>query len=131
MTKIHYLSAAILLASVSIAQAQTQIQTIPPAPVTQGATSIDKNQDANKSNGAADQGLNNAGTRLSTNAQKIAEKRATAKDTAADARKKAARMKKAKHLKKVERSEQAKQPAKIDQPTRIDRPALIDRPSRP
>jgi hypothetical protein len=58
MVKMTHLIAAILLASVSVAYAETSGQPVQPA--SQGAASVEKNLDANKSGGKADKGLTTA-----------------------------------------------------------------------
>lgn len=58
MNKMSTLLAAMLFASVSVAHAETSGQ--PTDPASNGAKSVQKNLDANHSNGKADKGLNNA-----------------------------------------------------------------------
>ncbi len=56
--KMAHVVAALVFGSVSVAHAATQGQ--PSQPASQGATSVEKNLDANKSGGKADKGLNTA-----------------------------------------------------------------------
>lgn len=58
MVKMTHLIAAILSASVSVAYAETSGQ--PTQPASQGAASVEKNLDANKSGDKADKGLTTA-----------------------------------------------------------------------
>lgn len=58
MNKMSTLLTALLFASVSFAHAETSGQ--PAQPAATGAASVQRNLDANKSNGNADKGLNTA-----------------------------------------------------------------------
>ena len=58
MNKMSTLLTALLFASISFAHAETSGQ--PAQPAATGAASVQKNLDANKSNGKADKGLNTA-----------------------------------------------------------------------
>ncbi|OIR03332.1 hypothetical protein GALL_146040 [mine drainage metagenome] len=58
MNKMSTLLTALLFASISFAHAETSGQ--PTQPAATGAASVQKNLDANKSNGKADKGLNTA-----------------------------------------------------------------------
>ncbi len=58
MIKTSHFIAAVLSASVSVAQAETSGQPVQPA--SQGAASVEKNLNVNKSGGKADKGLTTA-----------------------------------------------------------------------
>lgn len=117
MIKMSHLATALLLASISVAHAETGNQ-----PVTQGEASVDKNLSKDKDN----KGLQTADKRLEANEAKIAAKRAEA-DKREDARnrkkkeEKHDRMKKGDHD-KMERHERMERPEKIERPDKIERP---------
>lgn len=103
MIKMSHLVTALLFASVSVAHAQ-EATGQPTQPATQGATSVQNNLDANKSNGKADKGLNTAETNI------------TAKHKKAD-----------KSKGKTEKVEHA---AKPDHPAKVDRPTMPEHPGK-
>ncbi len=96
MNKMSTLLAALLFASISVAHAETSGQ--PTQPASTGATSVQNNLTANKSDGHADKGLNTA------------EKNITA--THGKAEKAEGKAEKAEHIAKVDR------PAKPERPGR-------------
>ena len=105
MIKMSHIVAALVFASISVVQAQAANE-----PVTQGATSVNKNL----SNDPDNKGLQKASEQLKENEAKIAEKRATADKTASDAKNKKAsheRMEKSGHD-KAERPEKMERPGK-------------------
>lgn len=75
MIKISHIAVALMLASVSVALAANE-------PVSQGATSVDKNLSTNLDN----KGLQTASEQLKKNETKVAAKRAKADSTAKDAK---------------------------------------------
>lgn len=100
MNKMSTLLAALLFASVSVAHAETSD---PTQPASTGATSVQNNLTANKSNGKADQGLNTAETNITAKHGKADKSKGTAE--------------KAEHTAKPDR------PAMPERPDRIERPA--------
>lgn len=71
MIKMSQFIAAILLASVSVAHAETSGQPVQPA--SQGAASVEKNLDVNKSGGKADKGLTTAEKNITAKHKKSKE----------------------------------------------------------
>ena len=116
MIKMSHLATALLLASISVAHAETTNQ-----PVAQGEASVDKNLSKDKDN----KGLQTADKRLEANEAKIAEKRAEA-DKREDAKNKNKKEEKHEHMEKHDH-DKMERVAKID---KIDRPARIERPGK-
>ncbi len=110
MIKMSSLAAALLFAFVSSAYADTQT-----SPTSQGATSVQKNLDANKSKGQADKGLNNALTHITAqhgNSGAAGENAGTAEKSERVA-----------HAERHENMAAAERPARIERPARVERPA--------
>lgn len=112
MTKLKLISVAILLATASVAHAQTAA----PLPGDQGISSVNKNLEKNPDN----KGLQNADDKLKQNQIKHkaqAEKRLEKKEE---------------HMeRKTERNEtHTEHHEAVERPARIERPAKIDRPGK-
>lgn len=107
MIKISHIVTALLIASVSVAQAETTNQ-----PVAQGAASVDKNLSKNPDN----KGLQNASEQLKENEAKIAEKRAD--KTSDDAKHKKDKKDKREHMEKGRGHDKMGRPAKPERPAR-------------
>ncbi len=109
MNKIAYVSAALLFAAATVAQAQTT----PPAPVSQGAASVNKNLAKDPDN----KGLQTASEQLKENEAKIAAKRTEQtrkRETHSESTE-------ASHA-KTERSETMERHEKVERPARMERP---------
>ena len=100
MNKMSTLLAALLFASISAAYAETSGQ--PTQPTSTGATSVQNNLTANKSNGKADQGLNTAETNITAKHGKADKSKGTAE--------------------KAEHAVTPDRPAMPERPDRIERP---------
>jgi hypothetical protein len=114
MIKISHIATALLLASISVAHAETANQ-----PVSQGAASVNKNLSKDPDN----KGLQNASERLKENEAKVAAKRADADKKSDDAKLK--RHKEEKH----EKHEEHERMEKVNHDN-IERPAKPERPAR-
>ncbi len=119
MIKMSHLATALLLASISVAHAETTNQ-----PVAQGEASVDKNL----SKDADNKGLQTADKRLEANEAKIAEKRAEA-DKREDAKNKNKKEEKHEHMEKHDH-DKMERVAKVDKIDKIERPARIERPGK-
>lgn len=120
MIKSGLVISALLLLSASVANAET---TPPPAPGSQGAASVQRNLDANKSGGKADKGLTNAEQRITAEHGKAGE----AKEEKKEAKKERKEEKKERKEEKKERVEKAEHHEHQD---RMERPAKPERPGK-
>ncbi len=109
MIKLSHIATALLLASISVAHAETANQ-----PVSQGAASVNKNLSKDPDN----KGLQNASEQLKENEAKVAEKRATAKKTSDDAKHKRNREEKHEHTEKTNHDTMMERPTKPERPAR-------------
>lgn len=109
MIKIAHVTALILLASASVALAETTH----PAPITQGVASVNKNLVKDPDN----KGLLNASEQLKENQLKQAEKRTEqSRKRVARSERKEERHKRMERSEKMERHEMTERPAKIERP---------------
>ncbi len=101
MIKTSHIAIALLIASVSVAYAQTPPAQTPPAPAAQGDASVDKNLSKNPNN----KGLQNADQKVEANEAKAAAKRAEAKEERKEMHKKNRREEKHERMEREERME--------------------------
>ncbi len=106
MIKLSHIATALLLASISVAHAETANQ-----PVSQGAASVNKNLTRDPDN----KGLQNAAERLQENEAKVAAKRAAAEQKSDEAKHKKNREEK--HERTMNR-DKMERPAKPERPGR-------------
>lgn len=109
MIKLSHIATALLLASISVAHAETANQ-----PVSQGAASVNKNLTKNPDN----KGLQNAAERLQENEAKVAEKRAAAEQKSDEAKHKKNREEKHDRMERTNRDKMMERPAKPERPGR-------------
>jgi Skp family chaperone for outer membrane proteins len=107
MIKMSHLVAALLFASVSVAHA-ADTSGKPTQPAAQGATSVQNNLDADKSDGKADKGLTTAKTNITAKHKKTDKHGKTVSGA------------------KAEKADHATMP---DHPAAPDRPAVPDHPA--
>jgi hypothetical protein len=110
MIKMSHIATVLLLASISVAHAQTPLAQTPPKPAAQGDASVDKNLNKNPDN----KGLQTADKKVEANEAKAAEKRAEHKEA-----------------RKEERKEERKKDRKEDKHERMERHEKMERPAKP
>jgi hypothetical protein len=117
MIKPSLVISALLLLSASVANAET---TTPAAPGSQGAASVQKNIDADKSGGKADKGLTNAEEHITTEHGKAKDGKDEKKEAKKE-RKEDKKEAKKEHMEKAEHHEHK---------DRMERPAKPERPGK-
>jgi hypothetical protein len=106
MIKMSHIATALLLASITVAHAETTKQ-----PVAQGAASVDKNLSKDPDN----KGLQNASEQLQDNKAKVADKRSEADKKADAAKHKKDKKDKKEHVEKAGHE-------KMDHPDKMEHP---------
>jgi hypothetical protein len=117
------LAALFLGASGMVFAADTTTTTTIKEPLTQSATSVEKNITRDSDS----KGLNNATTHLETNQDKIEARKAARAEKRLDKAKRAEKLEKAEKVEKVERVEKAERPEKVERVEKAERPEKVER----
>jgi hypothetical protein len=117
------LAALFLGASGMVFAADTTTTTTIKEPLTQSATSVEKNITRDSDS----KGLNNASTHLETNQDKIEARKAARAEKRLDKAKRAEKLEKAEKVEKVERVEKAERPEKVERVEKVERPEKVER----
>jgi hypothetical protein len=120
------LAALFLGASGMVFAADTTTTTTIKEPLTQSATSVEKNITRDSDS----KGLNNASTHLETNQDKIEARKAARAEKRLDKAKRAEKLEKAEKaekVEKVERVEKAERPEKVERVEKAERPEKVER----